>query len=113
MKKLLLLLIVLLVLTTITVSPSAASTSRPFHIKMQSILAMLYQRVCPFSGVLVAQADIYYTTIDGEDWGYRVGGDADDLANGKWDSVIGSKPNANGCLGDSGVGSSGTYTKGR
>jgi hypothetical protein len=98
MKKLVVLLSALLVLSTFTSSPSLASPSQ-FEYRIQSFLAMLCRNVLSFSGVVIVPGEVY--SAPGENnWGPRVGGDADDLANGKGSLPGDSRPNANGSSGE-------------
>jgi hypothetical protein len=81
MKKLVLLLSALLILSAFAASP--ASAARPsLDIRVQSILAMLYQSMFPFSGVFVMPGEIVPVNGGGGGGGL-VGGDADDYGNGR------------------------------
>jgi hypothetical protein len=81
MKKLVLLLSALLVLSAFAASP--ASAARPsLDIRVQSILAALYQSMFPLSGVFVMPGDIVPVNRGGGGGGF-VGGDADDYGNGR------------------------------
>jgi len=85
MKKLVLLLSALLVLSAIASSPVLAS--RPsFEYRIQSLLAMFYQRAFPFSGVFIMPGETGPISSGGS-WGGPVGGDADDYGNGRGPGV--------------------------
>jgi len=81
MKKLVLLLSALLVLSSFTSSPVLASRSS-FEYRIQSILALFCRNVFPFSGVIVVPGETIPLNGSG-DSGPKLGGDADDLANGR------------------------------
>jgi hypothetical protein len=86
MKKLVLLLSALLVASTVASSPVLAS--RPsFEHRVQSLLAMFYERTFPFSGVFITPGEFGPIIDDGHDGGW-VGGDADDYGNGRGAGTI-------------------------
>ncbi|MGD1047856.1 MAG: hypothetical protein ABR899_03755 [Candidatus Krumholzibacteriaceae bacterium] len=79
MKKLVLLLSVLLILSSIAPSPVLAA--RPsLEYRLQSILAILYQSIFPYSGIYNMPGEVIPI---GGDPGTILGGDADDYGNGK------------------------------
>ena len=81
MKKLVLLLSVLLALSSFTSSPVLASRLS-FEYRIQSIVALFCRNVFPFSGVIVLPEEVIPLNGSG-DSGPKLGGDADDLANGR------------------------------
>jgi hypothetical protein len=93
MKKFAVVVSALLVLSASASSPAFASFSR-FEYKLQSVLAVFYHSMLPFSGVWIVPGE-FNPPADGKDFGPRAGGDADDLANGK-NLPIDSKPNGSG-----------------
>ncbi|MCI0482428.1 MAG: hypothetical protein L0213_12690 [Candidatus Dadabacteria bacterium] len=94
MKKLVLLLSALLVLSALASSPVLAS--RPsFEYRIQSLLAMFYQRAFPFSGVFIMPGEIGLINSGGS-WGGALAGDADDYGNGRLPASGGSSVRGSG-----------------
>lgn len=94
MKKLVLLLSALLVLSAIASSPVLAS--RPsFEYRIQSLLAMFYQRAFPFSGVFIMPGETGPINSGGS-WGGALAGDADDYGNGRLPGDRGSGSRSSG-----------------
>ncbi|HEY5132731.1 MAG TPA: hypothetical protein VII85_03495 [Candidatus Krumholzibacteriaceae bacterium] len=93
MKKLVLLLSALLVLSSIAPSPVfAAHPSMQY--RLQSILAILYQTVFPYSGVYNMPGEVI-PIGGGGGAGVVLGGDADDYGNGRGgDGSMDNKPKA-------------------
>lgn len=91
MKKLVLLLSALLVLSGI--APSPVFAARPsMQYRLQSILAILYPTVFPFSGVYNMPGEVIPI---GGGAGTVLGGDADDYGNGRGgDGSMDNKPKA-------------------
>lgn len=80
MKRLLVLLCAVSILAIFTASPLMAA--RPsLGSRIQSILAMINQNVFPFSGSFYMVVD--EELVAGDYRGFILGGDADDLANGR------------------------------
>ncbi len=84
MRKVILLLSVLTIFSVLASSPLNASPP-PANYRIESVLAF-------FNSYFMAFSRIFYNMevqpIDGEDNGYKLGGDADDTANGR-DNHIG------------------------
>jgi len=93
MKKLVLLLSALLVLSSF--APSPVFAARPsLEYRLQSILAILYQSIFPYSGVYNMPGEVIPI---GGGAGAVLGGDADDYGNGRsggGSSIIDNKPKA-------------------
>jgi hypothetical protein len=80
MKRLLLLFVVLIVFLFSSSPLSAASKSLEYRIRAHVIMSLLYRNMLPIPGIYFGPEEILLIT-EGND--LRVGGDADDYANGK------------------------------
>jgi len=103
MKKLALLAMALLVLSTLVSSPALAN--RPsLEYRIHSMFGVLYRTFLMSRGIAVVPGGMAPINSGG-DVGGRLGGDADDYGNGRWNAIDETKP-INRLISDSPMGTS-------